>query len=364
MRRRPPAGASSYPWRSLTANWLPNQTIKTATPTTSQYAAIPRLLNFSGITLDGTLMGWQGNARHSSFTGITSNRYADLQDATGNNVGGIGKWFPPPHLFYLTNADSTDQNLWNADILITDVIDNGIRVGVARDRGGSDSISGYAASLKLACIGCSVETYTSNRPDGFMDVLPSTSIGISKVNAKFNSAFLNNIYPPGLRFPSAGYIDLSFQNIQMEDTAAATIEQPIGNANVSGNEYFTFSDFNITLGKWAGSGLPVPVIAGTTNEITLNFSAGAQKNILAVQKNAQITTLTASPAVLLPGGATTLTWEARGSDTCIASNGWAGTHAPSGSQIVTVHSTGTSQFTLDCMQSTNSVSGTVSVLEN
>jgi hypothetical protein len=348
---------------ALTANWQANQTVNSDTPQTSQYAAIPRLLTFSSITLDGTLMGWQGSARRSSFTDITSNRYGDLQDADGNNVGGVGKWFPPPHLFYLNNAASTDQNLWNAGIVITGVNDIGKRIGVARDKGGGDSISGYAASLKLACIGCSVESYTSDRPDGFMDLLPSTSIDISKVDAQFDSAFLHNLYPAGLRFPSSGYIDISFTNIQMKDTAAATIEQPIGNANVLGNEFITFSNFSVSLGSWAGSGLPVPVIAGTTNDITLSFTAGTQ-NILGVQKNALSTTLSAKPAVLLPGASTTLTWEARGSNSCVASNAWAGAHPPSGSQVVKLSSAGTHEYTLDCMQSTNSVSGTVSVLAN
>jgi hypothetical protein len=348
---------------ALTANWQANQTVNSDTPQTSKYAAIPTSLTFSNITLDGTIMGWQGTTRHSTFIDITSKRYGDLQDADGNNVGGIGKWFPPPHLLYLNNAASTDQILWNAAIYITDVDDIGPRIGVARDKGGSDSISGYAASLKLACIGCSVESYTSDRPDGFMDVLPSTSIDISKVNAQFDSAFLHNLYPAGLRFPSSGYVDISFTNIQMKDTAAATIEQPIGNANVLGNEFITFSNFSVSLGSWAGSGLPVPVIAGTTNDITLSFTAGTQ-NILGVQKNAQSTTLSAKPAVLLPGASTTLTWEARGSNSCVASNAWAGAHPPSGSQVVKLSSAGTHEYTLDCMQSTNSVSGTVSVLAN
>jgi hypothetical protein len=346
---------------ALTANWQANKTVKATTPETSAYAAVPSSLTFSGVTLDGTIMGWQGNTRHSTFTDITSDRYGDLQDADGNNVGGIDKWFPPPHLFYLNNPDSDDKNLWNADIDLTDVDDIGKRIGVARDKGGRDSISGYAASLKLACIGCTVENYTSDRPDGFMDLLPSTSIDISKVNAEFNSAFLNNLYPPGLRFPSSGYVDISFVNVQMKDTAPATIEKPIGNANVSGNKFFTFSNFNVTLGSWAGSGIPTPVIAGTTHDITISFSAGTQ-NIFAVQKNTQTTTLTAKPAALQHGGGTTLAWEARGSESCKASNAWAGTHAPFGSEVVSVSSAGTHEFTLECMQSKNSVSGTVSVL--
>jgi len=46
--------------------------------------------------------GWVGGLGNSVFENIESQRYGDLQDAQGKNVGGIGKWFAPPHLFYFT----------------------------------------------------------------------------------------------------------------------------------------------------------------------------------------------------------------------------------------------------------------------
>src|SRR5208282_627634 len=112
----------------------------------------------------------------ATFENITSHRYGDLQDANGGNVGGIGKWFAPPHLFYLNYVTDGDPALFNTNIQIRNVVDDGPRVGVARDKGGSDSISGYALSLKIGCIDCVVDTYSSSRPDGFLDVLPSNNL--------------------------------------------------------------------------------------------------------------------------------------------------------------------------------------------
>jgi hypothetical protein len=90
-------------------------------------------------------------------------------------------------------------------IHIDSVLDWGPRVGVARDKGGTDTISGYAMSLKLGCNSCSVDHYGSNRPDGFMDVLPSYGLTVSNVFAEFDSSFLKNVYTAGLRFPATGY---------------------------------------------------------------------------------------------------------------------------------------------------------------
>src|SRR5260370_41912701 len=129
-------------------------------------------------------MGWVGGVRERILENITSLRYGDLQDAAVGNVGGIGKWFAPPHLFYFSYV-AGDPTLFNSDIHFTHVLDKGIRVGKARDAGGTDTISGYANSLKLGCVSCSVDGYQSSRPDGLRDVLTSDGLTMSNVSATY-----------------------------------------------------------------------------------------------------------------------------------------------------------------------------------
>ncbi len=121
---------------SLSQNWKSNQTVTARTSVDAGHRGVPHGLTFSGIRLDGTLMGWQGNLQNAMFENITSGRYADLQDAQGKNVGGIGKWFPPPHLFYLNYPTAGDSRLFNTNIHLDSVLDAGPRLGTARDKGG------------------------------------------------------------------------------------------------------------------------------------------------------------------------------------------------------------------------------------
>src|SRR5260370_11858487 len=113
-------------------------------------------------------MGWEGHPENGVFEKFRSRRYGDLQDANGGNVGGVGKWFAPPHLFYLNYRVAGDPGLFNKKIRIHDVVDAGFRIGTARDKGVADSITAYALSLKIGCVDCSVDTSPSTRPDGFM----------------------------------------------------------------------------------------------------------------------------------------------------------------------------------------------------
>src|SRR5262249_43926842 len=149
---------------------------------------------FSNIDLDGYYMGWQGSYQDTLFEHIRAHRYGDMQDDQGGTVGGIQKWFAPPHLFYL-NYNPGLIGLENKNIRILDVIDYGIRVGEPRDHGGSDSSSGYVNSLKLGGVNCEVDGYKSYRPDGFMDVLTSNGLKISNVEVVYDSSFLHDLYP-------------------------------------------------------------------------------------------------------------------------------------------------------------------------
>ncbi len=336
---------------SLSQNWKSNQTVTGKTPYNADYLAVPNHLTFSGVTLDGTLMGWQGNAQEVLFENITSHRYGDLQDAQGKHVGGIDKWFPPPHLFYLNHTIADDVRLYNSHVYFEAVSDLGPRIGVARDKGGSDTISGYAASLKLGCSDCSVDHYTSARPDGFMDMLPSEELWVTNVVATFDSKFINDLYPAALRFPGVGYSHVTFENVQLEDTAADTGEGPLGNAPSATNGAIVFTNFNLSMKQWSGpaSTVPVPTIGGASNNISLAVLMTEQSTRVAhLMKGTVSATLKASPVQVRPGAATQLTWTSAGANDCSASGAWAGSIAVRGTRVVKVGTADNYAFGLDC----------------
>jgi hypothetical protein len=339
---------------SLSANWKSGQTVDATTLQTAQHLAVPHWLTFSGIALDGILMGWQGNVQDAMFENITSHRYSDLQDAKGGNVGGIGKWFPPPHLLYLNYDSGGDPALFNSNIHIDSVLDWGPRVGVARDKGGTDTISGYAMSLKLGCNSCSVDHYGSNRPDGFMDVLPSYGLTVSNVFAEFDSSFLKNVYTAGLRFPATGYHNVVFENIDLLDTAESTVVAPVGDAASATNAEISFMNFNVIMNRWAGSGLPVPNVAGVNNTVIMDLDMSAQLMKVSHLLNGTVSaTLSGNPATLHPGASTLLTWRSTGAVSCNASGAWSGSVGASGARVVKVGPAGNHDFNLICRNASN-----------
>lgn len=333
---------------SFNLGYKSNQTVTVKTPVTSQYIAVPHNLTFSDTVLDGTYMSWVGTGQNIVIENTQSLRYGDLQDANGGTVGGIGKWFAPPHLFYFNYNSAGDPGLFNTGIQIKNVLDNGPRVGTARDKGGSDTISGNALSLKIGCHSCSVDTYTSLRPDGFLDVLDSNGLTISNVTASYDSAFINNVYP-GWRFPKSLYENLTFANISLTDTAAATVQAPIGNASETTNENLNFKNVNVMMIKWSGNGLPLPIIGGTQNKIALDFlmSANATR-VTTAEQGAVSVTLQATPAILSAGDKALLTWSSKDASTCSAGGAWSGSLARNGSQTVVAASAGNADFTINC----------------
>jgi hypothetical protein len=339
---------------SLSVNWKSAQTVAATTPRTAQHLAVPRWLTFSGISLDGTLMGWLGGVQDAMFDNITSHRYGDLQDVNGGHVGGIGKWFPPPHLLYLSYDSAGDSALFNSNIHVNSVLDWGPRVGVARDKGGTDTISGYALSLKLGCNDCSVDHYGSNRPDGFMDVLPSYGLTVSNVFAAFDSAFLKNLYPGGLRFPATGYHNVVFENVDLLDTAESTVIAPVGDAASATNAEISFMNFNVTMNRWAGSDLPVPIVAGVNNTVIMDLDMSAQLIKVSHLLNGTVSsTLSGNPATLHPGASTLLTWRSTGAVSCNASGAWSGPVGTSGARVVKVGPAGNHDFNLICRNASN-----------
>ncbi len=254
-----------------------NQNVTPQTPLTPEYLSVPGNITFSDIDLDGYYMGWQGQFQYSLFQHIRGHRYGDLQDANGGNVGGVNKWFAPPHFIYLNNTSygDTQAALENQEVQILDVIDYGDRVGVARDSAATDQavISGNALSLKIGGFGIEVNGYTSYRPDGLLDVLTCDNMTIANVVATYDSLFLNNLYP-GIRFPLPPYNRLTLENISLTDNAAQTIIAPISGSSASSNTDITLANVNVTMNLWAGTTAFLPPFAGTGNaiQITHNYS--------------------------------------------------------------------------------------------
>jgi hypothetical protein len=347
---------------SLSPNWTANQTVTGKTVHAAPYAAVPHGITFSNIDLDGTLMGWQGNVQDAMFENIRSQRYADLMDANGGNVGGIGKWFPPPHLFYLNYITTGDPSLFNSNIHISNVVDSGPRIGTARDKGGADGNSGYALSLKLGCNDCSVDQYITTRPDGFMDVLPSDGLTVTNVTATWDSTFLNNVYP-GWRFPLEGYAHVTFENIQMKDLAAVSIKAPIGNAPYQTNSNIVFNNVQISMNKWGASDLPSPNIVGNNNNVVINFSMAADPSkVTTAQKGAAALSLQATPSSVRVGASALLRWGSRDGSGCVASGAWTGPLAPGGSKTVKLTTAGEKDFTVTCQNTSGASSATVAVV--
>lgn len=350
---------------SLGVNYRRNQTVTAKMPMTGQIFAVPHDITFSNVTLDGTYMGWVGGLQNALFENIRSERYGDLQDAHGETVGGVKKWFAPPHLFYFNYTASGDAALFNTNIHIKNVLDSGVRVGKARDAGGTDSISGYALSLKIGCVNCSVDNYRSDRPDGFLDVLTSDGLTISNVTATYDSAFLNNIFP-GWRFPSATYKNVRFENIKFIDTAESTTVLPIGNANQPSNEGIAFKNVRVELNRWAGTATsPLPAIEGQGTDASLEYSVkSSAARLVRARKGAMEITLQGAPGTLRVGNATTLTWTSKGANHCVASGAWSGAIGASGSRTVNMTAPGDYDFTLACDGGGESSPATLHVLVN
>jgi hypothetical protein len=361
MRVSVPAGAGAERFApmifSLSKNYKPHQTVTAKTPMTAQYVAIPHDLTFSNISLDGTYMGWQGNAADVLIQDIQSHRYGDLQDARGGNVGGVGNWFAPPHLIYLNYADTGDPALFNRNIRIKNVVDDGPRLGTARS-----TKSGNALSLKIGCVSCSVDHYTSTRPDGFLDVLASDGLTISNVNASYDSTFESNQWP-AWRFPSSGYSHLTFENIVLEDSAAETVHAPIDGTIQPSNQNIVFSNVRVKINRWAGTGRLLPDIAGQGNDVALDYAIAADATrLVSVQKGAVSLTLRATPAKLTPGGTSQLIWTSSGAGSCTASGTWSGALAPEGSRTVAVPAVGPYDYTITCQDSGEPTTATVRIL--
>lgn len=344
---------------SLTPNVKRNAKVTATSPFSAQYFAVPHDLTFANIELDGTYMGWVGGIRNAVFENIRSHRYGDLQDAQGGTIGGVGKWFAPPHLFYFSYVPTGDPELFNKNVQIKNVVDDGPRVGTPRDKGGSDSVSGYALSLKLGCVDCSVDTYTTTRPDGFMDVLAADNMTVSNVNATYDSNFLNDTFP-GWRFPSSPYHNLRFENIVLKDSAPISLRKPIGDAGNQANQNIVFKNVRAEFNQWKGpEASPLPAIAGQGTDAGLTYSIKGDRSEMAkAQKGtAELTLKISSDA-----GSTVATWDSKQTSNCVASGAWSGMLPAQGTQTLGASVADGSELVLTCQSAAGALTTTLKLV--
>jgi hypothetical protein len=189
-----------------------------------------------------------------------------------------------------------------------------------------------------------------------MDMLPSEDLTVTNVVATFDSKFINDMYPAALRFPGVGYSRVTFDNVQLEDTAADTGRGPLGNAPSGTNGSIVFTNVSLSMKQWSGpaSTVPVPTIGGTSNDISLVVRMTEQSTQVShLMKGTVSATLKATPIQVRPGAATQLTWSSAGADSCAASGAWVGSMRDHGTRVVKVGTADNYDFGLDCRNVTH-----------
>ncbi len=213
---------------------------------------VPHNIIFDNIHLDGYYFGWHGSGQNLTIKNVKAFHYSDLQDDLGNNIGGIGIWFPPPHLIYLNSQSNFSNNLLNNNIHINNVVDYGQRLGLARDKGGKQQISGNVLSLKIQANNSIINKYTSLRLDGFLDILSSVNLVVKDIVAKYDSSFINYTLPI-IRFTQFNNHNITFENLSLYDTAKFTYINPIIGYNNKTNTNIKFKNVVINLNNWSGA---------------------------------------------------------------------------------------------------------------
>ncbi|MEI7729560.1 MAG: hypothetical protein WCO56_08300 [Verrucomicrobiota bacterium] len=265
-------------------NCVPPAPVSDASPAVLLPISIPRDLTFKNIVLDGYYMGFQGTAHDATYTNITGLRYGDLEDDNGGTIGGVGKWFAPPHLFYLnggSKANPLEERTNNKNVTITSVRDVGPRIGKARDTD-PEHRSGYACSLKIGGIDMRVTDYQSNRPDGLVDVLSCRNMTLSQVTGVYDSGFLYDLYP-GVRFPSGDYYqNLTLRDVTLTDLAAHPYAKapakdkrplPFTGARGQNNRNILFENVVVNVKSWTRPETQ-PEFGGTGHRTQVTFNVG------------------------------------------------------------------------------------------
>jgi len=317
---------------AMAPGWDSNQTIVTGAPRDGAHYAVPSDLKFSNIDIDGAYMGWCGALQNAVIEHVRSHRYGDLQDASGGQIGGNSivqgkpyRWFAPPHLFYLTFDPAMDRSLHNKNIRITDVVDDGTRIGVSL----GTYERGHLLSLKISGDDSIVDGYRSNRPDGLLDVLDSRNLTIRNVEATYDSSFMRDIYP-GIRFPGAGYHGVTLENITLNDVAQATKQAPIWPSSAPDQGDIVFKNVRLILNNWVGPGGPAGILRtafpGAGDQINIAVTVRATHASMSLAQTGPISAaLAVSRLASLQGPGNQITWSSGAQATaCLASGAWSG----------------------------------------
>ncbi|WP_123772313.1 hypothetical protein [Zobellia sp. OII3] len=203
---------------------------------------IPKNILLKNVTMDGVIMGVQGVVDKFRSVGLISKRYSDIQDVSGNNVGGSGVggqyWMHPPHLIYL-NGDNSDK--YNSrDINIINTIDYGDYVGSNKIRGSH----GYCHSLKLVGYinDVNVINYKNYRRDGLWD-LENIKNGLF---TDIYSESYSDIFDKSYKFNAARFLGklthCKFTNITIKDKANTSEIYPW---DFTSGDFVTMDNVNI-----------------------------------------------------------------------------------------------------------------------
>ena len=332
-------------------DFLSNQSVTSSTPYTAQYFAIPSNLTFNNIDIDGYYFGWQGTLKDSTISTVRTHRYGDLQDADGGNVGGLGYWWAPPHLFYLNYPADTDPALVNSNLQLTDIIDYGNRVGSARGGGDAGCVSGYANSLKIGAFNSTVDGYQTYRPDGMADILISNGLTLKNLSGTYDSSFTSNCWP-GIRWPGYPYTGVALENVSLTDLASVSKQPPLGGQEGTALEdsYITATNASFTMNAWGGTSSFVTSFgAGVGHNLILDYHLISTNTVVeAGQLNGMLWQLEAAPSSVAVNAPATLTWESKGAQSCTASGAWSGSKGPDGGTTETLTSPGDAGFVLTC----------------
>lgn len=258
------------PWAIASkGQWTPGVTNITGTgdlTLPNQYVSIPSLY-IDDLSMDGVLMGVQGEFTTCEIQRTRSYRYSDVMSSTGTLIGGVNNNFPPPHLFYLDGR----TDLAN----ISDVIDYGTWTTTYADSTvRRSSTSGYCCSLKYGSQRGNVSDYKCYRPDGLSDFIGDvmafgkSSYTFENFYAEYNSAISNY---PCIRFPSTNYLGTVIKNGKLVDNNPSPIFMPLGSNTDSNNRRVVITDVECEVNDFTGTDYPGCYFNGSRNVIDVKY---------------------------------------------------------------------------------------------
>jgi hypothetical protein len=217
----------------------------------------------------------QGSTSMGTFSPAVSGSPSSATFYSGN-IGGVGSWFAPPHLFYMDSDVIDSTHAFPSSEKIANIIDFGIRaptsLGYARP-----SSSGSALSMKIEPDNNTVvENYTTLRPDGCADLLTQNGYSNGTIRGFYcsynsNLATVDGNYVWGIRFPSTlGFNNLSMPEFTIIDTAAAPTQFPVIPFSQAGNSDVVMAGWHVFLNDWPAGATWYPGFEIAGNQMYLD----------------------------------------------------------------------------------------------